>query len=96
MHGLFTDPDRTPQYYDVIMTEMASQMAGNSPVNDEFPAQRASNAENVFIQWRHYASKISRPITEVMVRCILLFSFVQGTEQGDSPHKSGLISAVAG
>ena len=25
----------------------------NSPVSGEFPAQRASNAENVFIWWRH-------------------------------------------
>ena len=28
--------------------------AGNSPVTDEFPAQRASNAENVSIWWRHH------------------------------------------
>ena len=27
---------------------------GNSPVTGEFPAQRASNAENVSIWWRHY------------------------------------------
>ena len=26
----------------------------NSPVTGEFPAQRASNAENVFSWWRHY------------------------------------------
>ena len=26
---------------------------GNSPVTGEFPSQRASNAENVFIWWRH-------------------------------------------
>ena len=29
--------------------------AGNSPGTGEFPAQRASNAENVSIWWRHYA-----------------------------------------
>ena len=29
--------------------------AGNSPVTDEFPTQRASNAENVSIWWRHRA-----------------------------------------
>ena len=29
--------------------------AGNSPVAGEFPAQRASNAENVSIWWRHHA-----------------------------------------
>ena len=28
--------------------------AGNSPVTDEFPAQRASEAENVSIWWRHH------------------------------------------
>ena len=33
--------------------------AGNSPVTSEFPAQRASNAENVSIWWRHHASIIS-------------------------------------
>ena len=29
--------------------------AGNSPVTGEFPAQKASNAENVSISWRHHA-----------------------------------------
>ena len=29
---------------------------GNSPVNGEFPAQRASNAENVSIWWRHHGN----------------------------------------
>ena len=29
-------------------------MEGNSPVAGEFPAQKASNAENVSIQWRHH------------------------------------------
>ena len=30
--------------------------AGNSPVTGEFPAQRANNAENVSIWWRHHDS----------------------------------------
>ena len=30
--------------------------AGNSPGTDEFPAQMASNAENVSIWWRHHAN----------------------------------------
>ena len=30
---------------------------GNSPVTDEFPAQRASNVENVSIWWRHHEYK---------------------------------------
>ena len=28
--------------------------AGNSPVTGEFPAQKASNVENVTIWWRHH------------------------------------------
>ena len=31
---------------------------GNSPVTGEFPAQRASNAENVSIWWRHHAGRL--------------------------------------
>ena len=31
---------------------------GNSPVTGEFPTQRASNAENVSIWWRHHGHKI--------------------------------------
>ena len=30
---------------------------GNSPVTGEFPAQMASNAENVSISWRHHGLK---------------------------------------
>ena len=33
--------------------------AGNSPVTGEFPAQRASNAENVSIWWRHHETSLS-------------------------------------
>ena len=39
--------------------------AGNSPVTGEFPAQRAGNAENVFIWWRDNVLKRS-----FSVRCI--------------------------
>ena len=31
---------------------------GNWPLTGEFPAQRANNAENVSIWWRHHAMKI--------------------------------------
>ena len=31
-------------------------LSGNSPVTGEFPAQRASNMENVSIWWRHHAA----------------------------------------
>ena len=33
---------------------------GNSPGTGEFPAQMASNAENVFIWWRHHAMNWDR------------------------------------
>ena len=32
----------------------SASLEGNSPVTGEFPAQRASNAENVSIWWRHH------------------------------------------
>ena len=39
--------------------------AGNSPMTGEFPAQRASNAENVSIWWRHH-------VTSLLSLCIKL------------------------
>ena len=41
---------------------------GNSPVTGEFPAQRASNAENVSILWRHHANQKRHPIVP---RCLM-------------------------
>ena len=47
---------------------------GNSPVTGEFPAQRASNAENVSIWWRHHEysnyrahNKTGRAIAELII-----------------------------
>ena len=37
--------------------------AGNSPVTGEFPAQMASNAENVSIWWRHHGTEPSQSTT---------------------------------
>ena len=37
---------------------------GNSPVTSEFPAQRASNAENVSIWWRHHGGS-SVPYSDI-------------------------------
>ena len=53
--------------------------AGNSPGTGEFPAQMASNAENVSIWWRHYVPIIVRKeynISHTMctkVCCVLSF-----------------------
>ena len=33
---------------------LLARCEGNSPVTGEFRAQRASNAENVYIWWRHH------------------------------------------
>ena len=33
-------------------------LCGNSPGTGEFPAQMASNAENVSIWWRHHVNKV--------------------------------------
>ena len=38
-----------------IQLRITGLCAGNSPVTGEFPAQKASDAENVPIWWRHHA-----------------------------------------
>ena len=43
-------PKKTPKFRITGLCE------GNSPVTGEFPAQKASNAENVSISWRHHES----------------------------------------
>ena len=40
---------------------------GNSPVTSEFPAKMASNAENVFISWRHNDQNIYSCVEQVIV-----------------------------
>ena len=49
---------------------------GNSPVTGEFPAQRASNAENDSICWRHHVDLIHIFVNEM----ILNFLFVVPTQ----------------
>ena len=41
-------------YSTVPKFRVTGPCARNSPVTGEFPAQRASNAENVYIWWRHH------------------------------------------
>ena len=47
---------------DSVSNHQPHDCAGNSPGTSEFSAQRASNAENVFIWWRHHGD-IQRQIT---------------------------------
>ena len=46
--------------------------AGNSPVTGEFSAQRASNAENVSIWWRHHAKKSHLLLHNYWTQCLSL------------------------
>ena len=46
--------------HGVLWADVTGLCAGNSPVTGEFPAQRASDAENVFIWWRHNDMAIFR------------------------------------
>ena len=49
--------------------------AGNSPVTGEFPRQRASNAENVSIWWRHHV-RAQRPMKECPCKDVIFGSWV--------------------
>ena len=40
---------------------------GNSPVTGDFPAQRASNAKNVSIWWRHYWNVIEAALVSALL-----------------------------
>ena len=53
---------------------------GNSPMTGEFPAQRASNAENVSIWWRHHFAYHSVTFT----KCQRWFKSWLGAEQVSS------------
>ena len=46
---------------------VAGLCGGNSPVTGEFPAQRASNAENVSIWWRHHVYVLVSTVRSVSV-----------------------------
>ena len=55
--------------------------AGNSPMTSEFPTQMASNAENVFIGWRHHEQKYRSSVVAekskgVLVQCFDFYSLL--------------------
>ena len=55
---------------------------GNSPMTGEFPTQRASNAENVFIWWRHhvkYVPHLFQSILNKTTNDALRFSIISVT-----------------
>ena len=57
--------NRLSRYRSKIISKLrvTGLCEGNSPVTGEFPAQKASNAENVHIWWRHH------------VHCLIVFKF---------------------
>ena len=50
--------------------------AGKSPATSEFPAQRASNAENVSFWWRHHVVK-NRAVCWMLQRCRKVSAFIR-------------------
>ena len=60
--------------------------AGNSPVTGEFPAQSASNAENVSIWWRHHAYALEPGVTrwsyfKMFILCLSWVQYIDGLMQ---------------
>ena len=51
---LFTQPFIQGEIKETSKLRVTGLCEENSPVTGEFPAQRASNAENASIWWRHY------------------------------------------
>ena len=51
---LVTQPLIQPQIKETSKLYVTGLCVGNSPVTGEFPAQRASYAENVSIWWCHH------------------------------------------
>ena len=49
---------------------VTSLCAGNSPVTVDFPTQRASNAENISIWWRHHVADYiwNRPVPQTATK----------------------------
>ena len=49
--------------------------AGNSPVTGDFPAQMASDAENVSIWWRHHENRNWPTVVDKIVLKIIVCNF---------------------
>ena len=62
MSSMASQITRVSIVYSAVCSKKISKLGvigfyeGNSPVTGEFPAQRASDAENVSIWWRHHVS----------------------------------------
>ena len=65
--------------------------AGNSPETGEFPTQRASNAENVSIWWRHHGEKEFLHIN-LTIKPSFVFHFVSKYRTTLISHDGGFMS----
>ena len=69
---------------------------GNSPVTDEFPAQRASNAENVSIWWRHHEFEYYEPYQNMAkhnkARTVCIFLFIHLSSKSVGAHLKHVLS----
>ena len=66
---LFTQPFIRRRSKKTSKLRVTGLCVGNSPGTGEFPAQRASNAENVSIWWRHHLSPNSPRLVILFVDC---------------------------
>ena len=61
---LFTQRFIQAQIKETSKLGVPGRCEGNSPVTDKFPAQSASNAENVSIWWRHHGILLYHRLSE--------------------------------
>ena len=64
--------------------------AGNSPVIGEFPAQRASNMENVSIWWRHHDIRILKQQNDRTHYTTAINQYVSVRDYSHTSHKTSV------
>ena len=65
-HGCFPKRLFRRRWKKISKLRVTGLCAGNSPVTGEFPAKRASNAENVSIWWRHHVNEVTFSIMDYL------------------------------
>ena len=68
---------------------------GNSPVTGEFPTERASNAENISIWWRHHEFRIP-DVQHVKAGSVLILTGTLCHTESRSIHNEEHLAGVAG
>ena len=61
----------------------------NPPVTGRFPSQKASNAENVSISWRHHGLLF---VSTSIKRLFMIFSFLHSLAISGNEHKSSRLN----